>query len=234
MFDNLRADFAAATGHRTMEKGLLRVLMRVETPAIICYRYSHWVLTLKVPVIRQLLMIPALFWQRFNQMFFGIFISPDAEIGPGMVIHTPYGVFIPPVKIGSNCTFTTGTLINSGCKSIGDNVYFGAGCKIIGDVKIGNNVVIVANSVVLTDVPDNITIMGVPARIKLPGGRGPKKFAWRAMDRKDAGKDEKPAASNGHSGNGSQPIATGSNGSAGSNGSGKSGEPATVERTSGR
>jgi serine acetyltransferase len=41
-------------------------------------------------------------------------------------------------------------------------------------------VVIVANSVVLTDVPDNITIMGVPARIRLPGGK-PKKFAWRAI-----------------------------------------------------
>ncbi|HVI08032.1 MAG TPA: serine acetyltransferase [Candidatus Binatia bacterium] len=212
MFENLRADFAAATGHRTMEKGLLRVLMRVETPAIVCYRYSHWVLKLNIPVVKQLLMIPALFWQRFNQMFFGIFISPDAEIGPGMVIHTPYGVFIPPVKIGSNCTFTTGTLINSGCKSVGDNVYFGAGCKIIGDVKIGNNVVIVANSVVLTDVPDNITIMGVPARIKLPGGRGPKKFAWRAMDRKDA----KPEAANGQGTNGNKPAtAAGTNGNAG-------------------
>jgi len=222
MFENLRADFAAATGHRTMESGLLRVLMRVETPAIVCYRYSHWVLKLKIPVVKQLLMIPALIWQRLNQMFFGIFISPDAEIGPGMVIHTPYGVFIPPVKIGSNCTFTTGTLINSGCKSVGDNVYFGAGCKIIGDVKIGNNVVVVANSVVLTDVPDNITIMGVPARIKLPGGK-PKKFPWRAIDRKDSGKDsgkdgskeQKPAAGNGQGSNGNKPAAAaGSNGSA--------------------
>ncbi len=202
MFENLRADFAAATGHRTMEKGLLRVLMRVETPAIVCYRFSHWVLKLKVPILRPLLMIPALIWQRLNQMFFGIFISPDAEIGPGMVIHTPYGIFIPPVKIGENCTFTTGTLINSGCKSIGDNVYFGAGCKIIGDVKIGNNVVVVANSVVLTDVADNITIMGVPARIKLPGGR-PKKFPWRALDRKDG--DEKPGA-NGAGKNGGAPA----------------------------
>ena len=42
-------------------------------------------------------------------------------------------------------------------------------------IAAGKNVVIVANSVVLTDVPDNTTIMGVPARIKLPGGR-PKRF----------------------------------------------------------
>lgn len=225
MFENLRADFAAATGHRTMEKGLLRVLMRIETPAILCYRYSHWVLTLKAPIVRPLLMIPALIWQRLNQMFLGIFISPDAEIGPGMVIHTPYGVFIPPVKIGSNCTFTTGTLINSGCKSVGDNVYFGAGCKIIGDVKIGNNVVIVANSVVLTDVPDNLTIMGVPARIRLPGGK-PTKFPWRAIDR-EAKKDDKVAGGNGQGTTGTKPAAGGNNGNASA--------PAPVtEKTSGR
>jgi serine O-acetyltransferase len=196
MFDNLRADFEAAMGHRKLESGLLRVLMRIETPAIVCYRYSHWASKLRIPVIRQLFVIPALIWQRLNQMFLGIFISPDAEIGPGLVIHTPYGVFIPPVKIGANCTFSTGALLGSGVRSVGDNVYFGAGCKIVGDAKIGNNVVIVANSVVLTDVPDNITIMGVPARIKLPGGRGPKKFAWRSDDPK------KPRnQSNGQNGN---------------------------------
>ena len=202
MFDNLRADFEAAMGHRTMERGLWRVLLRIETPAIVCYRYSHWALHVRIPVIRQLLLIPALIWQRFNQMFFGIFISPDAQIGPGMIIHTPYGIFIPPVKIGSNCTFSSGVLIGSGCRSVGDNVYFGAGCKIVGDAKIGSNVVIVANSVVLTDVPDNITIMGVPARIKLPGGK-PKKFAWRAMQPGEKTGEQPNGQSNGQS-NGSK------------------------------
>src|ERR1017187_7930168 len=198
MFDNLRADFRAAMGHRALEKGLWRVLLRIETPAIVCYRYSHWVLHVNIPVIRQLLLIPALFWQRFNQMFFGIFISPDAEIGPGFVIHTPYGINVGPARIGANCTVGSGTLIGSGCRSVGDNVYFGAGCKIVGDCKIGNNVVIVANSVVLIDVPDNVTIMGVPARIKLPGGK-PKKFAWRAIK-----PGEKTAEPSNGQGNGSK------------------------------
>jgi serine O-acetyltransferase len=177
MFDKLRADLAAAAGDRTMEKSLLRVLLRVETPAVICYRFSRWVTCLRIPVIRHLLMIPALIWQRFTQMSLGIFISPDAEIGPGLVIHTPCAIFVAPVKIGANCTLSMGTLINSGVRSVGDNVYFGAGCKIVGPVKIGNNVVVAANSLVITDVPDNTTIMGVPARIKLPGGK-PKRFAW--------------------------------------------------------
>jgi serine acetyltransferase len=45
----------------------------------------------------------------------------------------------------------------------------------VGDAKIGSNVVIAANSLVLTDVRDNMMVMGVPARIKLPGGR-PQRF----------------------------------------------------------
>jgi len=104
------------------------------------------------------------------------------------------------VKIGANCTFSSGVLIGSGCRSVGDNVYFGAGCKIVGDAKIGNNVVIVANSVVLTDVPDNTTIMGVPARIKLPGGK-PMKFAWRAIQPGQKTEDQTNGQSNGQGGN---------------------------------
>lgn len=203
MFDNLKADFEAAAGDRKLESGFLRILMRLETPAVVCYRFSHWVLKLRVPVLRQLLMVVALIWQRFNQMFFGIFISPDAEIGPGFVIHTPYGIIIGPAKMGANCTVSTGTLIGSGCRQVGDNVYFGAGCKIVGDVKIGSNVVIVANSVVLIDVPDNITIMGVPARIKLPGGR-PKRFAWRTVKPEEKSK--------GANGNTTEKAMQGSNG----------------------
>ena len=191
MFENLRADFAAAAGDRTMEKGLVRVLLQVETPPLLCYRFSSWVTHLRVPVVRQLLMIPAVIWQRLNQIFMKVFISRDAEIGPGLVIHTPYAIFIPPVKIGANCTLSMGTLISSGCRGVGDNVYFGAGCKIVGPVKIGNNVVVAANSLVITDVPDNITIMGVPARIKLPGGK-PRRFAWGSR-----APEHKPASANG-------------------------------------
>jgi len=88
---------------------------------------------------------------------------------------------------------------------VGDNVYFGAGCKIVGDAKIGNNVVIVANSVVITDVPDNTTIMGVPARIKLPGGK-PRRFPWRTAQpaAKTNGAEPKPNR-NGSKRNGTEP-----------------------------
>ncbi len=187
MFENLRGDLKAASTHRRLEPGW-RVFIRRETKAILQYRFSHWVHTLHVPVIRQVLMIVALFWQRWNQiMLSGVLIAPDAEIGPGMVLHTAYGLQISPVKIGSGCTFNSDVLIGTGVKRIGDNCYFGPGCKVIGECTIGNNVLVVANSVVLTDVPDNTTIMGVPARIKLPGGRL-RKMPWKTLDAKKNGK----------------------------------------------
>jgi serine O-acetyltransferase len=185
MWDNLRADFQAAEDDRKLESGWLRVLLRTETPAIICYRFSHWVLGFRVPILRQILLIVSVIFQRLVQMFVGVFISPDAEIGPGLLIHTPFGIVVGPTKIGANCTIQSGVVITAATKSIGDNVYFGPGAKVIGDAKIGNNVVIVANSVILTDVADNTTVMGVPARIKLPGGR-PKRFKWQTVDQKRA------------------------------------------------
>lgn len=183
MWDNLRADFRAAEEDRTLESGWLRVLLRTETPAIICYRFSHWVLTFRVPILRQILLIVSIIFQRLVQMLVGVYISPDAEIGPGLLIHTPFGIVVGPTKIGANCTIQSGVVITAATRAIGDNVYFGPGAKVIGDAKIGNNVVIVANSVVLTDVSDNTTVMGVPARIRLPGGR-PKRFKWQTVDQK--------------------------------------------------
>ena len=52
-----------------------------------------------------------------------------------------------------------------GCPIIGDRVYIGAGAKVIGKVRVGNNVAIGANSVVTKDVPDNAVVGGVPAKI---------------------------------------------------------------------
>ena len=180
MFENLIADLRASQEDRVLEKGmgLWRVFFRMETPAIISYRFGNWVTKLKTPVISQLLGIVAGIVQRFVQILIGIYISPDAEIGPGLVIHTPFGIIVGPNKIGSHLTIQSGVVIAAGTRGIGDNVYFGAGAKVMGGAKIGNNVVIAANSLVLTDVPDNMTVLGVPARIRIPGGR-PKRFKWQ-------------------------------------------------------
>lgn len=198
MFENLKADFRAAQEDRKLESGWLRVLFRMETSAIISYRFGHWVEGLRVPVARQLLLIVAMLFQRFVQVLVGIYISPDAEIGPGLTIHTPFGIIVGPNKIGENLTIQCGVVIAAGTRGIGDNVYFGAGAKVMGGAKIGNNVVVAANSLVLTDVPDNMTVIGVPARIRIPGGR-PKRFKWNQVKPGEA-KAAQPT-------NGNQPTA---------------------------
>jgi serine O-acetyltransferase len=195
MFENLIADLRAAQEDRVMERGLglWAVFFRMETPAIVCYRFSHWVAKLETPVISQIFGIVAGIFQRFVQIFVGVYISPDAEIGPGLVIHTPYGIIVGPNKIGEHCTIQNGVVIAAGTRGIGDNVYFGAGAKVMGGARIGNNVVVAANSLVLTDVADNMTVIGVPARIRLPGGR-PKRFKWNTVKPQNGANGKESAA----------------------------------------
>lgn len=192
MFDNLRVDLARARADRSAlfangrwKKSVwfqnLRILMALTTLSILSYRFSRWVSGIRLPVLRQLLLLVALIFQRWAQLWTATFISRDADIGPGLIIHSPFGICIGPARIGANCTVGSGVLIGGGAKDIGDNVYFGPGSKIVGDASIGNNVVIAANSLVLTDIPDNTTAVGVPARILLPGGR-PRRFPPRARD----------------------------------------------------
>ena len=192
MLENLIADLRASQEDRVLEKnmGLWRVLFRMETPAIVCYRFGHWCEHVNVPVVSTILRIVAGIFQRFVQILVGVYISPDAEIGPGLVIHTPFGIVVGPNKIGSHCTIQNGVVIAAGTRGIGDNVYFGAGAKVMGGAKIGNNVVVAAYSLVLTDVPDNMTVIGVPARIRIPGGR-PKRFKWNTVKPQN-GKDAAP------------------------------------------
>lgn len=72
--------------------------------------------------------------------------------------------------MGKNCVIRQGVTIGTKNEDhdvpiIGNNVEFGAGCKVLGKIKIGNNVIIGANAVVLCDVPDNSIAVGIPAKI---------------------------------------------------------------------
>lgn len=103
----------------------------------------------------------------------GIQIPYKTVIGPGFYIgHFGTIVINGSSVIGKNVNISPGVNIgqaNRGDKKgypiIGNNVYIAPGVKIIGSVKIGNNVAIGANAVVTKDIPDNAVVVGIPARI---------------------------------------------------------------------
>lgn len=90
--------------------------------------------------------------------------------GPGVIIyHFGHIIINGKARIGKNLCIYPGVTIgqneNGSAPIIGDNCFLGLGSKILGNVQIGNNVIVAANSVVTKDIPDNCFVAGVPARI---------------------------------------------------------------------
>jgi serine O-acetyltransferase len=170
MFENVRADLAMARSQnisRDKWDRHLRVYLQPGTLAVLSYRFCHWMRSINVPLLRHFAWLPVMIVRGFSQLLTGVHISSKARIGPGFVVHTVYGIFIPPTKIGANCSVQTGVVLNYGVRSIGNEVLIGAGAKLIGPITVGSNVLIAPNSLVTTDIPDNTTVVGVPARISL-------------------------------------------------------------------
>ncbi len=111
----------------------------------------------------------AMVFNKLNGFFGRCIIGRGAEFGPGFVLIHSYGVVInSAVSAGSDIRIEH--LVTIGAERgespvLGDNVFIGAGAKIVGAVTIGSNVKIGANAVVTKDIPDNVTAVGIPARI---------------------------------------------------------------------
>ena len=120
--------------------------------------------------------LTALYWLLFRlvETLTAISFSKSASIGPGLRVWHFGNIFIhPKVVIGANCTLRQGITIGNrhpdgDVPVIGDNVNFGAYAQVLGKVRIGNGCNIGAMSVVLCDVPDGATAVGIPARVILP------------------------------------------------------------------
>ena len=103
----------------------------------------------------------------------GIEIHPAAKIGKGLMIDHGMGVVIgETAEIGDNCTIYQGVTLGGTGKDVGkrhptlgNNVMVGAGAKVLGPFTIGDNTKIAANAVVLTEIPENCTAVGIPAKV---------------------------------------------------------------------
>ncbi len=134
--------------------------------ALICYRLAHVLDRLNIPVFPRLIMTVA-------RMVTGIEIHPSATIGRGLFIDHGTGVVIGETAvIGDGVTLFQGVTLGGTGKergkrhpTIGNNVVIGAGAKVLGNITIGNDAMVGANAVVIRDVPEHSTVVGVPGRI---------------------------------------------------------------------
>ncbi|NWJ45880.1 MAG: serine acetyltransferase [Chloroflexi bacterium] len=133
--------------------------------ATLLHRVGYALKKRRVPVVPGIISM-------MNINLHGFDVPSSVEIGPGLYVPHPVGIVIMARQLGSNVT-----LINSitiGMRNtfefplIGDNVFIGAGARVLGGISIGNNAQIGANAVVVKDVPAGATAVGVPAQIKLP------------------------------------------------------------------
>ena len=140
-----------------------KIAFQISMRKISYYRYK-----LNKHIIYKIMYI--YYWIKYRGLSYqlGFLIDPDT-FGPGLSI-AHYGSIVvnPNVRVGKNCRMHSCVNIGEGNRKnpiIGDNVYIGPGAKIFGGIKIGNNVAIGANAVVNKDVPDNVTVGGIPAKI---------------------------------------------------------------------
>lgn len=152
-----------------------------------CYLGGAYGKTIWPTPIRKTLYYIVFLIQKHYQEKSGIQLRIGTKIGKGLCFTHFSAIIISPFSvIGENVTFfqgvTVGGMFGKGNPIIGDNVIAFAGSKIIGNIRVGNNVVIGANAVVTKDVPDNAVVVGIPAKVINYNGSEISSLYRRIMD----------------------------------------------------
>lgn len=173
--EEIAADIEAVRQRDPAARSDLEILLLYSgVHAILAYRVAH-----KLYLSKHYFAARAISqWARHKT---GIEIHPGATIGKGLFIDHGMGVVIgETTEIGDNCTLYQGVTLGGTGKDVGkrhptlgNNVLVGAGAKVLGPFKIEDNSKIAANAVVLKEVPENSTAVGIPARVVRRGGRKP-------------------------------------------------------------
>ncbi|WP_322795442.1 DapH/DapD/GlmU-related protein [Tepidiforma sp.] len=177
MFENVREDIRqAVTWHAVpvvrrwlgpRAETVASILLSAEAQVVLVYRLQAWLRAHRVPLL-------PLLCRRLTMLLAGVSIGDRVRIGPGLLINHGHVVIDGTTTIGPYCSiapFVTIGLNTGGPDAsldgptIGRFVFIGTGAKILGPVRVGDNARIGANAVVLGDVPDNATAVGVPARV---------------------------------------------------------------------
>lgn len=171
---SLYSDAKSIAARDPAAKGVWQVILLYPGFHILIYhKIGHWF------YIHRLFFI-ARFVSQLGRFFTQVEIHPGARIGSGLFIDHGNGIVIgETAEIGNNCTIyhevtLGGTGKDKGKKrhpTLGNNVLVGAGAKILGPFRVGDNAMIGANAVVLNEVPENATVVGVPGRVVKQRGK---------------------------------------------------------------
>lgn len=172
MFDRFREDVAAIRERDPAARSTLEVVLLYNGfKAVRAHRRANWFFRHNCKFLARWISQRCV--RRTN-----IEIHPGATIGRRLFIDHGTGVVIgETTEIGDDCTIYQGATLGGTGKdkgkrhpTLGNNVMVGAGAKVLGPIHIGDNVRIAAGAVVLMDIPDNCTAVGVPARIARRNG----------------------------------------------------------------
>ena len=140
--------------------------------AVIYHRIAHWFYRHGIKFIARCVSQWSRFWT-------GIEIHPGATIGKRLVIDHGMGIVIgETAEIGDDCLIYHGVTLGGTGKdqgkrhpTIGNNVMISSGAKVLGPFKVGDNARIASNAVVLREVPEDATAVGIPAQIVRIAGK---------------------------------------------------------------
>ena len=195
MINTIKSDIAIIKERDPAARGILEIFLCYPGfQAIFLHRFTHKLWNLKLPLIPRVL-------SQINRTITGIEIHPGAKIGRKVFIDHGMGVVIGETsEIGDNVTIYHAVTLGGSSPSIdserqrhekrhptiGDEVVIGSGAQIIGPVIVGKCARIAANAVVVKDVPESATMVGIPAKaVKLEN-----KGKFRAYGVDDKVKDE--------------------------------------------
>ena len=173
MFDELLETVNAYLMRDPAAKNPFEVLFLYPGVKAVCYhRRAHW-------CYEHNLMFLARMISQMGRHRTGIEIHPGAKIGRRLVIDHGMGIVIgETAEIGDDCLIYHGVTLGGTGKdsgkrhpTIGNNVLIGTGAKVLGPFKVGDGAKIASNAVVLEEVPDNATAVGVPARVVRINGK---------------------------------------------------------------
>ncbi len=167
MLEAIRRDIKAARDRDPARPTVLEVIFAYPgVHAVWGHRISHW-------LWQRGARLAARTFAELTRIFTGVEIHPGAVLGPGLFIDHATGVVIgETAEVGEDVTLFHGvTLGGTGRETgkrhptVGDRVVIGAGAKVLGAIKIGDDSRIGANSVVVKEVPASAVVVGVPGQI---------------------------------------------------------------------